>query len=499
MSNHTEGNRGPGRPKAGAPNAPTVDIKLDQHFRARVYTSGSTVTGNAVINCPNDTPFQAFIIMFTGIAATRLDYVQSFASNAVRNFMKLRMPLSASDLPSPRVFKAGVTYNVPFHFVVPHQLTMGACRHGDTPPVVQDQHLRMPPTLGCWDGDDQAPNMTHIEYAVQAKFTCHPHGGDPDTLISGKKQIKVLPATPEDPPLDITSRDERYCLSKTKAFRKNLVGAKAGELTASSSQPEAVMIHADGYGAEATTARINLEFAPTTEDATPPKINSVSGKLVSTTYFGGNTLDSLPNLGPKNQYAQNHVLTYSGTTNLFNNRVEKVDWSQHNVAESRRGSSASSEGLSEETPSEGEEDQQPPWGRRGSFSRNKRSRRPLIRHRATLEMPVHIPVSNKRTFVPTFHSCIMTRAYVLQLILTVGPSNTTMTLNVPLQLGVQQLFDVEGEELPSFEAAMAQAQAQEAEAFGNLRPSIANTPAMPSRRAVLPRYNEISGQIVAVV
>lgn len=450
MSNITESNRGPGRPNT---MKSAVEVKLEQHYTSRVYTSGNTVQGNVIVKCARDTPFEGLDISFTGVAATRLDFVQSYTTNAVRTFMKLQMPIEESAVPENRVFKAGETYTVPFNFVVPHQLTMGACNHGCSVPAVQDQHLKMPPTLGYWDGDDQAPDMTHIEYAVKGKIRGAPKTSQP---LDGKKILKVLPATSEDPPLDITYKDERYCLSKTKTFRKNLLGAKSGDLTATSSQPEAVMVSGDGFSAEGTTARINLDFAPASNDATPPKINSVTRKLISTTFFGSAPSDTLPNLGPKTTYSHNQVLTYSATTNLMNNRVDKVNWTEHNITLPRRDSGYSTSGSPDESPISSDDEHR---GRRGSKSKSSSKKSIPIRHRATLDVPISVPVSNKRTFVPTFHNCIMSRTYALQLVLSVGPSNTTMTLTVPLQLGVEKLYDEE--ELPSFESAVAMREADE--------------------------------------
>lgn len=475
MSNITESNRGPGRPGNAMKSA--VEIKLNQHFTSRVYTSGSTVSGSAVVKCARDTPFDGFDIYFTGVAATRLDFVQSYTTNAVRTFMKLQMPIEEEHVPENRVFKAGETYSVPFTFVVPHHLTMGACNHECPAPAVQDQHLKLPPTLGYWDGDDQAPDMTHVEYAIKAKVRGAPRTNQP---LEGKKILKVLPATEEEPPLDITFRDERYCLSKTKTFRKNLLGAKSGELTATASQPQAIMVHADGFGAHGTNAKVNLEFAPAAADAAPPKINSITGKLISTTFFGSAPSDALPNLGPKTTYSHNQVLTYSATTNLFSNKVDKLNWSEHNVTMPRRDSGSS---ASESPISSSDEGRRGSGSGSGSDSTSKKSKSLPIRHRTSLEVPFSVPVSNKRTFVPTFHNCIMSRTYVLQLVLSVGPGNTTMTLSVPLQLGVEKIFDEE--ELPSFETALAQ---READGFA---PRMDRRDESPQRGG-LPGYDDLN-------
>lgn len=493
--------RGPGRPK---PSAVSVDIKLEQHFTTRVYTSGSTVRGTATIRCARDTPYDAVEVLLTGTTATRLDFVQSYTSSAVRNFMKLRMPIADDALPtSPRVLAAGATYTIPFHFVVPHQLTVNACCHGHTPAAVQEHHLRLPPTLGYWDGDDQAPNVTHIEYAVKARvIPSKPASSSAPTTPEGhvgpietKKIIKVMPSRPEEPPLDIRRRyDERYCLAKTKLLRKNLVGPKTGELTAEAAQPRAVMMHADGFGARATEAAVHLRWAAAHHDALPPRVNSVAAKLVATTFFGQAPINSLPNLGPKTAYSHSQVLTYSAATPLATVRPEGLAWS---VDQPRRDSGY----MSGVSPDAAEGTASASSSRSNSRSRSsggKLSSAPAANYSARIDVPVVLPISNKRVFLPTFYNCLMSRTYALQLVLSVGPANTTLTLHVPIQLGVESVFDDPTDNaLPSFESAMAQD--EEAEADEYLRPRIMHPPAGPAQMpAGLPGYHDLPGRSMAV-
>lgn len=479
-------------------NVSPTEVHLDRHFSSKVYTSGSSVSGHVEIEPTRDIAFDSFEILFTGIVATRLDFVQSYTTNAVRTFMKLRMPIQESEVPAARIFKAGQTYNISFHFVVPHQLTIGACNHGpETPDLVKDQHLRLPPTMGYWDADDQAPDMTHIEYAIKARALHTPRPGAQRSLVlEGKKVIKVLAATPEDPPLGITSKDERYCMSKTKTIRKNLLSAKMGEFKAMSSEPGAIILSGDGVGASSTCARVDLEFAPATADQAPPKVNSIQGKVIATTFFGNSPQDYLPNLGSKDNYAHNGLLTYTGTHNLFNNRLDKVAWTEHNLSMPRRDSGYSTLGTPGEEPAESDEDGGY-FAQGGGKGKAKKSHGPPIRHRAQLELPIAIPVSNKKIFLPSFHNCLISRTYTLQLILSVGPSNTTMTLSVPLQLGVEQRYEPQGDELPSFERAVAEAEAQAADPYWQPSHMRSHFPSTQTD-SVLPGYDEIARRFVPV-
>ncbi|OAA68831.1 arrestin [Cordyceps fumosorosea ARSEF 2679] len=480
--------RAAARSKAVAALKPTIDVIIDRHYNSKVYTSGSVIAGRAIIKTVRDIAFDHFDIVFTGIAATRLDFVQQYPSHSFRPFLKMRMPISEEDVPEDRVFRAAHTYTIPFHFVVPHQLPMGACKHQCEVGPVLDHHLRLPPTIGFWGADDQAPEMAQIEYAVKARAVKQQLGGVPASkVMEGQHVVKVLPASPEDAPLDITFRDERYTMAKTKTIRKNLFSAKTGKLTATSIQPEAVMFSADGRNASTSTAHIDLEFVPDSVDTAPPKINSISAKLLSTTFFGAAPVNYMPNLGPRTAYHGNPCLNYTTTNNILNMPVEKVSWLQEKVEAGRRDSGYSSSHLSPDSDA------------MTKGNGNKKAASP-IKHVATLDVPFTVTNTNRKIFLPTFHSCLISRTYVLQLCLSVGPTNTTMTLSVPVQVGVETIHDdPQGGELPSFETVMARD--EEAEADTYLRPRIrrAASDDAPQTNTLLPGYSELSRRAVVPV
>ncbi|KAG5913723.1 hypothetical protein E4U61_006571 [Claviceps capensis] len=455
MTTGTEAGAHPSNPHPNktslAPKAGNIKITVEGHFNFKVYTSGSTIAGHAVVQTQRNTPFDDFDIIFSGVAATRLDYVQQYPAHSLRPFMKLRMPIERSFLPDNKVFSAGKTYTIPFNFVVPHQLTIGACNHKCSSPAVRDCHLRLPPTVGYWEADDSAPEMAQIEYSIQARAyrKATETGQAPQKILQGHHLVKVLPSLPEDAPLDITWMDERYTMSKTKTIRKNLFSAKAGELTVSANQPSAIMLSADGHTASGSVARIAFQFTPSSADCGPPKINSVSGKISSFTFFGAAPTDLLPNLGSRSTYTSHPSLSYSATTSLFNNdrTVEKLPWELRDLS-ARRDSGYSSLDITDEDQSEAD----------CSRAAKKSRKSCLIRHEAVVEVPFNIPLSNKKIFLPTFYSCLISRTYTLHLNVSAGPTNTTMSLAIPLQIGVDTMYEAPGNDLPSFESVMAQDQ-----------------------------------------
>lgn len=471
-----------------------MEVKIDQHFKAKVYTSGSTIVGHVAVRVLKDTSFDHLDIVFVGISATRLDFVQQYPSHSFRPFLKIRMPIQESDVPQDQVFRAGTEYKIPFHFVVPHQLTIGACNHTCLSPEVRERHLRLPPSLGAWDADDQAPDMTQIEYAINAKAIQRVNGAAVKAL-EAHHVLKVLPSLPEDAPLDITSRDEWYKLSKTKTIRKSLFSSKTGQFTANAIQPNAVMLSADGHKSSMTSIRVNLEYAPSSAETAPPKVNSVTGKLVSTTFFSAVPIDHLPNLGSRTNCESTPCLNYTTTHSLFTLPVESMSWMQKDASShSRRDSGYSSTVIAGDAS---ETDNSAAEGRERQNSGGKSSKKPklsTIKHTTDLEIPFTISNSNKKLFLPTFHSCLISRTYTLQLSLSVGPTNTAIALSVPVQVGVETVYEPQDHELPSFESAVAE---EEADAY--LQPRIIHVPESPQNDNRLPGYSELSRRTVGVV
>lgn len=451
-----------------------LEIKLDNHWSSKAYTSGSTVSGHVVVNSMRDVPFDDLEILFTGIAYTRVDFVNQYATYASRPFMKLRMPVRDADFPNPRVFEAGRNYTIPFHFVVPHQLTLSACNHHVEHSGIRDAHLRLPPTMGFWESDDQSPEMANIEYTVRAVvFRETPEEGRTMPL-EGFHMVKVLPSLPEDAPLEVSPTDERYQLSRSKSIRKNIFSAKQGKFTASAVQPGAVVLSADGLHASESSVRVNLAFDPHSASVAPPKINSVNVKLQSTTFFSNAPLDQFPNLGARIKHQSNPCLTYSTTTNITTSPPETQTWELGNLPE-RRDSGYSSSSWPEGDASESDGSHHSPSSPHLQIS--------------TLNIPFKLPQGNKKFFLPTFNSCISGRSYFLHVTMSVGPMNTGISLVVPLQVTVENIHDpIQNDELPSFESAVAAAEAEEADR--HLHPRLMQVPsAQYQGNSVLPGYD----------
>ncbi|KAK1966605.1 arrestin [Colletotrichum sublineola] len=469
----------------------SVEVNINDHYHSKVYTSGNSISGEVIITPSHDNRFDYVQIILIGTSRTRLDALQ-IPQHSSHTFLKLEMPIPESAYPVPRIFEAGRTYTVPFNFVIPHHLTISACTHKAQSDYIHDYHMRLPPTMGGWERDDMAPDMAQVQYAVKARVVRQDElGGKPVKLMEDNHFIKILPCSPEDPPLNIAKQDRGYTLSKTKTVRKNLFSSKQGYITAATSQPNAIHLTADGRSSSEGSILVNLNFEPTSADILPPKVNTVSAKLQAQTWYGATPMTKLPNMGDSQEaFAMSQQQVYTTSVSLFSTSVGKVAWRQQLTSTTRRDSGYSSDGLgaSDNTDSDNPNHSQ-------SRRSNKDGSSPIL-HRAALQIPFKLPTSRK-TLIPTFYACLVSRTYTLQLMLVVGDSK--INLNVPLQIALeppvqQDLLDMG---LPSFDAAMAQQAEAEADAY--FQPRLLQQPAPQFQgNAVLPSYGDLATRRSAV-
>ncbi|KAK4126014.1 hypothetical protein N657DRAFT_614315 [Parathielavia appendiculata] len=445
-----------------------IRVNLKDHYRSKVYTSGSPVAGDVTITTKRDVRFDSIQILLIGHTKTTFDGV-SAPQEVTHTFLKMVMPIpEATTYPVPRVLETGRTYTVPFNFVIPHQLTINACNHARLSDQLQDHHVLLPPSLGGWQRDDMAPKMAQIEYIIKARVM-RDDGDRKTRIMEVTEPIQVLPATPEEPPLSITEKDNIYRMSKTKTLRKNILSTKLGRITAEALQPGAAILSPDGRRVMShPMAHIKLTFDPENPRVLPPTITSVTSKITAHTYFSSGTISDFPNLGVWNapyltdRRGQYFTSTPVPTVTL----AEQPAWTPTSLR--RRDSGYGSSDT---------ESDHAPKSKPTASTKNGSPSSPVL-HTTTLSVPLSLP-TDKKTFVPTFHSCIASRVYTVQLSVNLssprGGASTTVSLAVPLQVAREQetgavvVVPPAGlGGLPSFE---------EAEADMHLRPRVLQVPA----------------------
>ncbi|KAI0409705.1 arrestin [Xylaria palmicola] len=461
-----------------------MNIHIDNHYLSKIYTTSSTVSGHVELSALHDVPFDKVQILLLGTSRTRIDAI-NIPQATSHTFLKLIMPVPDSYYPEPRRFEANTTYKIPFHFVIPQHLTLNACSHRTPSDAVKAEHLRLPPSVGDWEKDDFSPSMSRIAYSVRARIYDTDADGNGTKLMEASHDVKVLPAVSEDAPLSITKGDQMYVMSKSKTLRKSIISSKLGKITVSANQPAPAMIGSDGHSITPTTAQLDLLFEPTSSESQPPKIVGVTSKVTAVTYYSSGGINQYPNLKEwSRSYGADGRGAYSSSVPLPTAPVEGGAWDQHLIGQARRDSGYDS-GLHSDSDHSANGRQSPSSGHHG----RKRSSKSAPYYYATkLQVPVRLP-ANKKQFVPTFHSCISSRVYVLWMTVTLSAllgTSSTITVGVPLQVGVstREGSRVDSTGLPTFEAAMEDA-ALEVDAY--LQPRTMSVPDIEFR-SELPGY-----------
>ncbi|KAM0359617.1 hypothetical protein HYE67_001554 [Fusarium culmorum] len=424
-----------------------LDVTIDRHFEAKIYTSGSTITGSVSLSPQTSLTVDAFEIVFTGTSSTIVQMLhQGSTPKSSHKFLLLRMPIPESALPENGVLEAGFTYQVPFSFVIPYQLPSAACKHRD--PTIRERHLHLPPTIGSWEHDDMAVHTISINYAVEARGSFQT-GKSKSMTLERTHPVKVMPFVPEQPPLHIVPGNPRYILSQEKTIRKDILSSKLGFIRASTGQPHSVIITSDKLQPADCSLNIDLEFWPNGKKE-PPEIYAKSAAIKASTYYSTGHMSFLPDQHNFPSVMPNPILSFVLDEDATVSSSSKPAWVQTSSSPtpspsvSRRGS---------ENPDMGTEPSRITSRRGSKTSDIMRSESP--RYTATLPISITLPSPDNKILLPTFHSCLISRTYVLEVVLASRAHGSSFTLRLPLQITVEGQGETGVNHVPTYEQVQA--------------------------------------------
>ncbi|KNG51972.1 arrestin (or s-antigen) n-terminal domain protein [Stemphylium lycopersici] len=425
---------------------PTIEIELNEdNDRQRKfvtsYSSMDTVEGTVKITAQHDTPFEDIDIAFIGTSLVYVDRMTTTPTmtgrtEAKHRFLTLRQPVDLASFPNPRVFKVGRTYTFPFTFTIPSQLLPKACSHNTVSEHIRDTHLLLPPSIGDPDLagfgstllDDLAPEMSKINYGIQVRIA-HIRGSDGISVLADKmKKVRVKPAFAEEPPLNIDHNPE-YRPHQQKTVKKGLFKGKLGTLSAKTVQPPPLVIPGarSTEGRSITTmARLVLRFDPTEEANLPPKLGALTTKLKVSTYYASAPRQNLPTRATLGFDLSQGL--YSEYVPLSNLCIASAQWERHDATSNPTASSLvrRDSGISDcSTASDFAE-----AFAMGILPASKDYKNGTF-YTAQILVPVTLPMT--RNFIPTFHSCLISRTYALALQFS-GHGSSNMNLKVPVQI-----------------------------------------------------------------
>ncbi|WPH04952.1 Hypothetical protein R9X50_00784900 [Acrodontium crateriforme] len=413
-----------------------LDIKIHLNSKKQTYTTLDKIDGHVTLTPAVDTSYDSVDIEFVGTSRTFVERLTTAAAvsgraEAFHQFLKLTQPNLHRYGPEDGILKAGQNYQFPFVFVVPQQLLLRICQHRVHSPLIRDAHLQLPPSFGDRDNsgrpeglDDISPEMTSIRYGVFAKVSkVKMSSSDEPSIVSlGSKarKVRIIPATEELPPLDVKEEDGEYLLRKEKAVRKGMLKGKLGTLVMEAAQPSSIRLkhHNNPDFRASTMATIMLRFDPNDETCAPPKLGSLANKIRVHTFFGSSARQNFPSKnGALLDLSQG---MHCETIALSSRCMANVEWQKCDPSKpetlQRRDSACSLTPATIPAPTATYKDG--------------------IYYTARLLVPINLP--ENKAFVPTFHSCLISRIYTLKLDLSLPAGmGGNMDLKVPVQVSSQ--------------------------------------------------------------
>ena len=166
-------------------------------------------------------------------------------------------------------------------------------------------------------------------------------------------------------------------------------------------------------------ATVNLRFDPYKADARPPKPHCLWSKLKVATYYSSVPLRAFPKKATSFQFDASRGV-YIETVPLSCRNVESAQWVEHRPAPRRDSacSVSSSASCSDDSsiPAAASADLQLPF------------------YTAKILVPISLPTN--KSFVPSFHTCLLSRTYTLDLALA-SHSAPTLNLRLPIEVSAE--------------------------------------------------------------
>lgn len=349
---------------------------------------------------------------FTGNVSTAVDGLHRVKHrDARRQFLLLRAPVDKSLFPASQVLEPGRLYKIPFTLVVPDRVSWG-CEHHTANEHVKQSHGMLPPSLGS---TDMAPAGCEISYLVRATIL---RNSSKETKVrkeiaSMKKRVRIIPIVEEEPPIHVSHHGKMYRdqTDTTVKMGPLHLGKKMGCLTMTSSQPAPIQLRSQDGKCEAanSSAMMHLRFDPVGHEQ-PPQLQTVSSHLKVSTVFATIDMHDYPSTVPQLVYFPGARDIEITTVGLSKQTVSSTQWVKHVT---------DVESLSSSTT----------WAADNG---------PMAFYTAEIEVPVALP-QGKKAFVPSFHSCLISRIYSLELSISYQSVSgrgwsATGDLSVPIQL-----------------------------------------------------------------
>ncbi|KAJ5755438.1 hypothetical protein N7533_004981 [Penicillium manginii] len=320
---------------------------------------------------------------------------------------------SESALPTPRVLYKNKKYNFEFSFQVLDILPPAACLHTSASARVKAAHLQLPPSLGdaTISGlggklrDDFAPAACQILYSIKFQLNrANALSGKQETLFAKRQQLRIKPAL-DDSSLglypDCLTQFEYRMQGERLIYPKRQKEA-VGSLSVTVQGPVCIWLPLRDPNLLLSQAiPLSLIYQQHNQQSTQPpelELDSFESQIIATTLYTTKKNDDYQRIEKREFLGQ--------PTNFYDKQFPPLIRPISSV----------------------------PWAQSATGA-----------YITTLQIPTTLPCEN---FVPTFHSCLVSRIYTLKCRLNVR-NNGSIKLLIPLIISSKR----DPAALPSYDAS----------------------------------------------
>ncbi|KAF9891465.1 hypothetical protein FE257_003931 [Aspergillus nanangensis] len=389
---------------------PKIAIELSDPKQR--YTTWDQIEGTVTVTVDNETTFDDVDITFEGrsraFSCNPLNPVRSSRVALLRpktqdretttshTFLKLQQPVEKDESSTSRTFIPGRTYTYLFTFIIPEKLPLGSCIHGEDNPFVHQRHGELPPSLRL---KNLSQELCRISYLIRATVSRR-DSGLKEVVATSMRSVHFIP-TSNRQTLQSDIQNSVGCTKEQEVKKSKNSSSTLGQLTAVAPVSQLIQggsVKSSSSSSMDTCVSVQLRFDPV-GGTQPPQL-----RTLYSTFKASTVLDAQPNIrplafgdAPDSRYQGAHVTT----TSLPSIDASFIQWAQ---CIEPRNTTSCTDGLY---------------------------------YTASINIPITLP---KRDLLPTFHSCLISRSYSLDLNLsyrmpgTIG-GHRAIKLQVPVEVG----------------------------------------------------------------
>ncbi|OJJ70314.1 hypothetical protein ASPBRDRAFT_128603 [Aspergillus brasiliensis CBS 101740] len=366
------------------------------------YTTWDRIEGTVTVTTDSKTAFNDIQITFEGSSrvASPRPITELCEATASHTFLKLQQPI---DPPISPTYIPGRTYKYPFCFVIPEDLPLGSCIHEKNNDYVDHRHAKLPPTLRF---ANLSQELCAVRYCIRAtvSYQAESNNGKKGSSIICARDIRFVPVhQPNSIPSSlqnfISSQNnaEQQLRSNTPLFSKRLaIASSFAHLV-----QERYLVDSLGNPFNAYIT-IPLKF-DTLEEIKPPRLRSLHYTLKASTFLATNSNPGELRHRDTAQYRQAHVETIA----IGSADISSTQWINH--------------------------------GPTLKVCTKEDKNETGLHYTTSINLPIRIPQNEH--LIPSFSTCLISRAYVLDVRISHSVPDSTggrQTLKTTLPVQVAQ-------------------------------------------------------------